>query len=308
MTNGLRITIITPSLNRAGMIADALDSVRAQNYPNVRHVVVDGVSTDGTLDILRARGDIELIVGRDQNLYHALNRGLSGEIGDVVGFLNTDDRLAPGALRHVAQMFLQAPETQVVSGAIAIERDNEREMVVMDHERFLALDPGNLINGPTMTNSRFMRSDLLREIGPFDTRFPVVSDRDFLIRAYHATKSEAVTRQVLYIYCSHPGSLTMAVQRPSQALAKAMREAATVRARETAGTAIGRIYARWAAWAQFYEGALKLKDEPSASALGGLLGAAAWSPAGLVRQLLRTLADRRLRQGRRLPLEGKSWS
>ena len=91
----MRITIVTPSLNRGSMLADALESVVAQNDPDLEHIVVDGGSTDTTAEVLARFPTVKVLRGADRNLYEALNKGVRAATGDVIGFLNTDDRLSP---------------------------------------------------------------------------------------------------------------------------------------------------------------------------------------------------------------------
>ena len=94
----MRITIVTPSLNRGSMLADALESVIAQNDRDVEHIVVDGGSTDMTAAVLLRFPTIKVVAEPDRNLYEALNKGVRAATGEIIGFLNTDDRLSPGAL------------------------------------------------------------------------------------------------------------------------------------------------------------------------------------------------------------------
>ena len=86
-------------MNAAGTIGETLGSVRAQDYAHVEHVVVDGGSTDGTLEILERRTACGYISEPDERPPDAANKGVAMTAGEVVGFLNADDRYEPGALR-----------------------------------------------------------------------------------------------------------------------------------------------------------------------------------------------------------------
>src|SRR5215217_4034122 len=105
-----RITVVTPCLNAAGTLAGCLASVREQDYPDLEHVVVDGGSTDGTLDLLRADGRVRFISEPDEGRPDAANKGVRMATGDVIGFLNADDRYDPGALQAVGDAFERHPE------------------------------------------------------------------------------------------------------------------------------------------------------------------------------------------------------
>ncbi len=80
------------------MIGQAVGSVIKQNYFPVEHIIVDGGSTDGTLDLLAQFPHLKVVSGPDNGMYDALNKGLKLAHGEIIGFLNTDDLYAPGAL------------------------------------------------------------------------------------------------------------------------------------------------------------------------------------------------------------------
>jgi glycosyltransferase involved in cell wall biosynthesis len=88
----MKISIITATYNSAGTIGDTLNCIRAQDYPDIEHIIVDGGSTDGTLDIVDDFPHVtKLISGRDDGIYDAMNKGISVATGQVVGILNSDD-------------------------------------------------------------------------------------------------------------------------------------------------------------------------------------------------------------------------
>jgi cellulose synthase/poly-beta-1,6-N-acetylglucosamine synthase-like glycosyltransferase len=92
------ISIITASLNRAPMLAQAIESVERQGFDDYEHIIVDGCSTDGTTDLLAQHPRLKVIREPDRNVYDALNKGLRAATGSIVVLLNSDDLLAPGAL------------------------------------------------------------------------------------------------------------------------------------------------------------------------------------------------------------------
>jgi glycosyltransferase involved in cell wall biosynthesis len=114
----LRISIITVCFNSAGTIKDTIESISLQDYPDVEHIIVDGGSTDSTVEILRAENQhiSSWISEHDRGIYDAMNKGLKLATGDVVGFLNADDLYAnPSVLTHIAQAFSD-PEIQACYG------------------------------------------------------------------------------------------------------------------------------------------------------------------------------------------------
>src|SRR3954466_15542507 len=95
------ISVITPCLNAHATIERALASVAEQGYEPLEHVVIDGGSTDGTLDLLAAHPGLVVRSGPDRGLSHAMNKGIELAQGEVVGWLNADDFYLPGALELV---------------------------------------------------------------------------------------------------------------------------------------------------------------------------------------------------------------
>ncbi len=105
-----RISVITPSFNSATTLRETIESVVKQNYPNLEHIVVDGGSTDGTLDILRQYPHLLWTSEKDEGHYHAMNKGIQRCQGEVVAILNADDCYREGALRKVGEAFQNHPD------------------------------------------------------------------------------------------------------------------------------------------------------------------------------------------------------
>jgi glycosyltransferase involved in cell wall biosynthesis len=113
----MRISVVTPSYNQAQFIRATIDSVLEQNIPDLEYWVVDGGSTDGTVDILRSYGNrIHWISERDRGQSDAINKGLKRLTGDVVCWLNSDDVFLPGCLQRVSEAFAADPSLDLVYG------------------------------------------------------------------------------------------------------------------------------------------------------------------------------------------------
>ena len=118
----LSFSIVTPSFNQAAFIQDAIFSVTKQRAEQVEHWVIDGGSTDGTIDLLRLHSDcntgktLQWISEPDRGQSDALNKGFSRATGDIVGWLNSDDRYRDGCFEKVAKVFEQHPEIDIVYG------------------------------------------------------------------------------------------------------------------------------------------------------------------------------------------------
>lgn len=114
------ISIITPSLNQGRFIEEALLSVVKQEYDNYEHIVVDARSTDNTLELLETyssrSGNLKWISEADQGQSDALNKGFRLATGDIIGWLNADDKYLSGCFHTVAEIFARNPEIDIVYG------------------------------------------------------------------------------------------------------------------------------------------------------------------------------------------------
>jgi glycosyltransferase involved in cell wall biosynthesis len=104
-----RISVVTPSFNSATTIRETIESVCRQNYPNVEHLIVDGGSKDGTLEIVREYPHLRWISEKDEGHYDAMNKGIQRSGGEIIGILNSDDCYLDGALLKIAESFEKHP-------------------------------------------------------------------------------------------------------------------------------------------------------------------------------------------------------
>lgn len=209
----MKISIITASLNRKEFIGAAIESVLAQNYPDIEHWIIDGGSSDGTLSFLARYPHLKVLSEPDRGVYDAWNKGVDRATGDVISILNSDDVYAPGAFRSCARIFDASPSVPVVSGGCQIYRTgrhgNEIEMHRYQDPKRYRLSLRNSTVGLPIINSRFFRRSLFDELGRFDLAYAVASDREFLIRASLAGIKDVCTSEIVYRYLWHTGSMTM---------------------------------------------------------------------------------------------------
>jgi glycosyltransferase involved in cell wall biosynthesis len=177
------ITVLTPSLNSAATIERTLASVREQDYPRLEHLVIDGGSNDGTLDVLRRTEEVHWISEPDGGLSNALNKGLALATGEVIGWLNADDFYLPGALSSVGAAFAarEVAEWLTAPCLIVDAQDHEIRTAVTAYKRALlrryslrTLLTQNYVAAP----STFVRARALREIGGFDEQLALAMDYD----------------------------------------------------------------------------------------------------------------------------------
>ncbi len=179
----MRITVVTPVLDRARVIGDCLASVAGQAHADVEHVVVDGGSRDGTLEQVRAglRPGGKLLLGPDRGLYDGLNKGIAVATGDVVGTLGADDVYADRAvLTRIAEAF-EASGADVVHGDLLYVRDDLTTIVRT--WRSSPHLPGRFQRGwmpphPTF----FARRALFERLGGYDLRLRIAADYELMLR------------------------------------------------------------------------------------------------------------------------------
>lgn len=202
----MRITIVTPTLNRADHLPMAIESVLQQDHDDVEHIVVDGMSTDNTMEVLALYPHLRVIQEPDTGLYDALNKGIRAATGTIIGHLNSDDCYTPGAFKAVLKAF--TPGMEVVSGGAEILEDGHRIKHRYIHEDEIGLTFFNVTAGPLIPNARFISKHLYQLVGLYNLKYHVAADREFLFRALMAAPRATEIEQVLYQYRWHPGSLT----------------------------------------------------------------------------------------------------
>ena len=205
------ITIITPSFNRAGFIGQAIESVLSQSYSDFEHIIVDGKSADGTIDILKNYPHLLTVVESDHGLYDAINKGLQVARGEIIGLLNSDDYYAEGVFREVSAIFESDDQIDVVIGQAGIFESTSSSRLLVDQYPSMNEDVllDRLVFGAPSINAWFFRRDLFDRVGNFDLTYPIGADRDFLIRLYLNGFRPAFVDKIYYHYRRHPGSLTI---------------------------------------------------------------------------------------------------
>ena len=134
-----KITIVTPSFNQGKFIERTIKSVLSQNYPNLEYIVVDGGSTDETLDILKKyEKHLRWISEQDTGQSEAINKGFRMATGEIVAWLNSDDTYLPNALKTVGQYFAGHPDVMMVygEGYIIDENDNRKRRFPFTEPKF----------------------------------------------------------------------------------------------------------------------------------------------------------------------------
>jgi glycosyltransferase involved in cell wall biosynthesis len=177
----LAVSVITPSYNQGEFIAQTIESVLSQGVPELEYVVMDGGSTDQTLDrIRRFEGNLRWISESDRGQAHAVNKGILATSGEVLGWLNSDDIYYPGAVRAAVEYLAEHPRVDVVYGDAAfIDRDGAfsqpHHTEAWDLKRFCEMC---FICQPTV----FFRRRVVDEHGLLDERLQYCLDYEYWLR------------------------------------------------------------------------------------------------------------------------------
>lgn len=172
---------MTVCRNAERSVAKTVESVRSQSAfdGTVEHVVIDGASTDGTLEILRAYSHLRIRSEQDDGVYDAMNKGVSSARGDYVGILNADDWYEPDALASVAEVLRTHPESSIVHGDIrrwdhSGPLDVVKPAVTRDADGWWAM--------PLHHPASFARRELFTHFGGFDTTYRIFGDFEWISR------------------------------------------------------------------------------------------------------------------------------
>jgi glycosyltransferase involved in cell wall biosynthesis len=180
----LKVSIITVSFNSAKTIADTIKSVLSQDFPEIEYIVIDGGSTDGTVNIIEQhQGHIsKWISEKDQGMYDAMNKGIAMATGDVIGILNSDDVYMNNHVISDLMALLEKQKAQVVFADLILvdQSDVKRVLRYYDSGQF---HPDKFRFGwmpahPTV----FVRRELYQAVEPFSTTYQIAADYEMLIR------------------------------------------------------------------------------------------------------------------------------
>lgn len=195
----MKISIITVVWNNKNTIRDAIDSVLNQTYKNIEYIIIDGASTDGTVEIVKSYDDkiTKFISEPDKGLYDAMNKGISASSGEIVGILNSDDFYKDKfVVEKIVNEFNKTQCDSVYADLIYIKPDNiEKTVRYYDSSYF---SPEKFAYGwmpahPTF----FVKKNIYEKYGVFKTDYKIAADYELLVRFLSKNK-------VTYSYIKEP--------------------------------------------------------------------------------------------------------
>lgn len=183
-----KISIITPSFNQGKFLERTIESILSQNYPNLEYIVMDGGSTDGTIEILKKYGkQITWFSDKDEGPADAINKGFRKSTGEILFWIGSDDILLPDSLLKVSEYFVKNNNCQWVIGRCWIIDQNDkktRKLITayknfwLDHYHYSTLLILNYINQPAV----FFTRKIFSELGDLRTQEYWEFDYDYWLR------------------------------------------------------------------------------------------------------------------------------
>ena len=190
----MKISIITAVRNSHATIADALDSILAQDHPDTELIVIDGASTDGTLAVVQryAQRIVHTLSEPDHGIYDALNKGLKLATGEIVGFLHADDWLADDRILSRIVAAFADPTVEAVYGDLVYVSATDRGRVIR-HWRAGEYRPSRLHWGWMLPHpTLYLRRALYERHGGFDLRYRIAADYDLMLRVLSRINGQVV--------------------------------------------------------------------------------------------------------------------
>ena len=188
-----KVTLITVTLNSEKFLEDAIRSVMAQDYKNIEHIIIDGESTDGTLNIIsKYNGHIaKWISEKDSGMYDAINKGMAMATGDIIGTLNSDDVLASiDVISKIVECFEKKKVDAVYGDLVYVDQENTGQVLrkwnggEFKRKKFCY---GWMPAHPTF----YFRRSLLETCGYYETHFFTAADYEFMTRYLYYYKVSA---------------------------------------------------------------------------------------------------------------------
>ncbi len=191
----MRITILTPSYNQAQFIEENIQSVLNQSFPDVEHIVIDGGSTDGTVDILKKYPSILWVSEKDEGQADALQKGLEMSTGDIIGWINSDDYLEADILQFVADFF-ESSDADWIVGNLSFVYDN-KEIVGAKSPK---ISKKSLLSNPDILRQQgtFFKKQFLMNAGGIDKKYDLTMDLDLWFRLLKISEPIMVDKNLAY--------------------------------------------------------------------------------------------------------------
>lgn len=196
-----RISIITVVKNNAQTIKDAIDSVLSQTYQNIEYIVIDGGSTDGTIDIIKKYKNkiSKYISEQDKGIYDAMNKGIKEASGDIIGFLNSDDMYNDeNVLNRIYEVFAKTKVDIVYGDLVYVEKSNTSKII--RYWKAGEYKKGAFKRGWHPPHpSFFVKKEIYERYGCFDLDYRIAADYELMLRFIEKYRIKTVYIQNLLV-------------------------------------------------------------------------------------------------------------
>lgn len=189
----MKISIITAVYNNKAFIAECINSIRFQDYQDFEHILIDGNSNDGTIDVIKdnLHDKLQWISEPDKGIYDAINKGLVMASGDVIGLLHSDDVFARDDVFSLINQVIESENVEVVYGDLQYVKRDHIDSVIRFWQS-TNFEEGMLKKGwmpphPTI----FIRKEILKQIGFYNLSYKIAADYDWMLRLFSLSKLRA---------------------------------------------------------------------------------------------------------------------
>lgn len=181
------VTVITPCYNSEKTIRKTIESVLNQTYKDIEYLIIDGASTDKTVEIAKSYeaafgGRMHIYSEKDEGIYYAMNKGIKLATGELIGIVNSDDYYEPEAVEQMVANRSESPY-QILYGFERILQDGQETSIIIHHHTNL---PNQMITHPTC----FVTKKLYEDKGVFNTAYRYSADYEFMLRMYEDKEVE----------------------------------------------------------------------------------------------------------------------
>jgi len=207
-----RLSVVTPSFNQGEFLEETIRSILLQGYPDLEYLVIDGGSTDNSLDIIRKyeKWIHHWVSETDGGQSHAIQKGFDKVTGAISAYLNSDDVYMQGALQRVGARFASRPDMDIVYGNLY--RIDPGDNVIEEHRNTPFMRWGYLYGGFFLHQPcTFWKTDIVRSVGGFNSDFRFDMDNDLFVRIALTKARFAFERAFLAGFRVHPASKTSTI-------------------------------------------------------------------------------------------------